>query len=226
MEIVAGKIVSFDEQGMYIHIPAGNINIERSILRKYEKVQVGLADGRTISPDQRRKAYALMAEIADYTGHMPEFLKRHMKQEFIAARQQDIARQLFSLSDCDMTTAREFISYLIDFILMHDIPSRVPLIELCEDINRYMYACLMNKKCAVCGKRAELHHFDAIGMGRDRKEVFQINMRVLPLCSEHHSEAHIKGKQYVLDNWHLVPIALTEEIGKKYGLTKKNLQER
>ena len=36
----------------------------RYLIRECSEVQVDIPDGRTISPEQRRKAYALMGEIA------------------------------------------------------------------------------------------------------------------------------------------------------------------
>ncbi len=221
MEIINGRITDIDETGLTIRAPYQNI--DRAILRQYDVVQIGLPDGRTITPEQRRKAYALMNEIADWMGEVPEYVKRLMKLEFIANRLQALKKQIFSLSDCDVTTAKEFISYLIDFIIAHDVPSKTPLRELCEDVSRYVWACLMHKKCAICGKKADLHHWDAIGMGRDRDTVYQIGMLVLPLCPEHHGEAHTKGREWLVRDMLLTPIPLTAEIGKKYGLTRKNL---
>ncbi|MDU4960172.1 MAG: putative HNHc nuclease [Sporomusaceae bacterium] len=221
MEIARGKITDIDANGITIYLPYQNV--DRAILRQYSEVQVGLPDGRTISPDQRRKAYALMHEIGEWMGELPEFVKRLMKIEFVTTRLQSLQKQIFSLSDCDVTTAREFITFLIDFMVEHEVPSRTPLYELCEDINKYVYACLMRKVCCVCGQKADLHHFDAIGMGRDRDQIYQIGMRVISLCREHHTAAHTKGQSWLIDDLHLVPIALTAEIGKKYKLTKKNL---
>jgi hypothetical protein len=223
LEIINGRITDIDENGITIYATYDNIN--RAILRQYDHVQIGLPDGRTISSSQRKKAHALINEISDWMGELPEYVKRLMKIEFITNRLQALHKTLFSLSDCDVTTAKEFITYLIDFIIEHDIPSRTPLRELCEDVGRYVYACLMHKKCAICGKKADLHHWDAIGMGRDRDTVFQIDMLVLPLCWEHHTIAHTKGKEWLVKDMLLVPVALTVEIGKKYGLTKRNLEQ-
>ena len=223
MEIIKGNIHSINEDGT-ITILATYENIEKFCHRQYEEVAIGLIDGRTISPDQRRKAYALMREIAEWMGDLPEYVKRLMKMEFMVTRMQTLEKQIFSLSDCDMTTAREFITYLIDFIIEHDVPTQTPLIELCEDISKYVYACLMHKKCAVCGaNHVDLHHTQAVGAGRNRDEIFQIGMPVLPLCREHHMESHNIGQKSFMDKYHLKPIGLTVEIGKVYGLTKKNL---
>jgi hypothetical protein len=222
MEIVKAKITDIDQNGITIFAPYQNV--DRAILRQYNEVQVGLPDGRYISPEQRRKAYALMNEIAEWMGELPEFVKRLMKIEFVTNRLQALHKQIFSLADCDMTTAREFITFLIDFILEHDIPVSVPLYQLSDDIGRYVYACLMRKKCAICGKKPELHHHeDKVGMGRDRTEILHIDMRVLPLCPEHHTEAHSVSVKAFNEKYHMFGIPLTVEIGKKYGLSKKNL---
>lgn len=221
MEIIQGKITTMNEYG--ITIQADYQNVDRAILRRYSNVHIGLPDSREISPDQRKKAHALINEIAEWQGELPEFVKRLMKMKFVVEQLESLEAQMFSLSNCDVTTAREFITYLIDFILYHDIPTKVPLFELCDDITKYVYACLIHKKCACCGKKADLHHFDAIGMGRDRETIFQIGMLVISLCRGCHGIAHTKGKQWLTDDMHLYPIPLTEEIGKVYKLTKKNL---
>ena len=54
MEIINGKITGADEHGITIFAPYSDI--ERLTLRKYDEVQIGLPDGRTISPEQREKA--------------------------------------------------------------------------------------------------------------------------------------------------------------------------
>jgi len=221
MEIVSGKITNMTMDGMTVYIPYQNIN--RAAIRKYDAVQVGLPDGRRISPEQCKKAHALIGEISAWVGDLPQYVKRLMKFEFVQNHIESLAREMFSLSNCDVTTAREFISFLIDFILEHDIPTKIPLTELCEDIEKYVYACLLHKKCACCGKAAELHHMDAIGMGRDRTEVYQLGMKVISLCRTCHTKAHGSGASWLKDDMHLVGIPLTKEIGKAYRLSRKNL---
>jgi hypothetical protein len=223
MEIIKGKITDYSAQTHEFIIHAPYDNIQRFTKRQYETVEIGLADGRHIDPEQRKKAYALMNEISDWMGEVPEYVKRLFKLKFITEQLEGLQKSIFSLADCDMTTAREFITYLIDFILEHEIPVKVPLVSLCDDIEKYVYSCLMHKRCCECGGKADLHHYDAIGMGNDRDEIYQIGMRVISLCRKHHSEVHTKGRSIITDDWHLVPLPLTVEIGKAYGLTKKNL---
>lgn len=219
MEIIRGKITGADECGITIFAPYSDI--EHLTLRKYSEVQIGLPDGRTISPEQRKKAHALINEIAEWMGEIPEYVKRLVKMEFIVNSLQSLEKELFSLSNCDITTAREFITYLIDFMIEHDIPSKIPLYEQCEDIYRYVYSCALKKRCAISGRRAELHHVDTVGMGRDRDDIIHIGMRVLPLSREYHTLAHTKGNDWLLNEYHLEPITVDKQIAKVYKLNTK-----
>ena len=224
MEVLSGNIVDFRPDGLMIWLPYQNI--ERACLREYKEVQVGLPDGRTLSPEQRRKAYALMGEIAEWSGNTPEEVKLTTKRDFVEQHLQGLQKALFSLSNCDVTTAREFITYLIEFILTFDVPTHVPLGTLCDDIQRYVYACLIHKKCAVCGRKADLHHVDRVGMGRDRTDICHIGMEALPLCREHHEEAHQHGDAALMEKYHLEAVAIDEKIAKANKLKERNANEQ
>ena len=224
-ERVTGTVRDITEDGTAV-IHAALPDPLRAILREYGDVEIILPDGRRISPEQRRKVYALIGEIAEYVDGIRnagtiESAKKTLKMEFMLSRMESMERRLFSLSNCDVTTAREFINFLVEFIIENDIPTRVPLIENCEDIAAYVYACLMSKKCAVCGRNADLHHVDAVGMGRNRKEICHIGMRALPLCREHHTEIHAVGQEDFLKRYMLEPVKIDERIADVYGLRRK-----
>jgi len=59
------------------------------------------------------------------------------------------------------------------------------------------------KKCIICGKHADIHHLDAIGMGNNRKGYDDSNSRKIGLCREHHSEAHAIGVLKFQQKYHL-----------------------
>jgi hypothetical protein len=109
---------------------------------------------------------------------------------------------------------------LIDFIVKNDIPTSFSLLDNCEDIGKYIYACLANKKCCICGKHADLHHVDAVGSGNNRNEIHHLGRLALPLCREHHIASHKAGQQSFMAKYHLEPIALDEKLCKIYGLKK------
>lgn len=216
MEIAPGKIVDVVDGGLMVFVPYGDP--EKIIKRRYDEVQVGLPDGRRISPEQRRKAYALMREIGEFYGYEQSEIKDVMKHDFVANHLKQLQRELFSLSDCDVTTAKEFISYLIDFILRNDIPTHVPLASLADDIDRYMYSCLMRRKCCICGQKADIHHWTRIGMGANRKTVIHEGMPLEPLCRGHHTECHTMAQEEFDERYHIKPIKATKEICKTLGL--------
>lgn len=225
-EHVTGTVRDITEDGTAV-IHAALADPLRAMLRAYHTVEIILPDGRRISPEQRRKVYALIGEVAEYVDGIRsagtiESTKKTLKMEFMLSRMEGMERRMFSLSDCDVTTARAFINFLVEFIIENDIPTRVPLIENCEDIAAYVYACLMNKKCAVCGRHADLHHVDVVGMGRDRKEICHIGMRALPLCREHHTEIHRIGQGDFLKRYILEPVRIDERIAKVYRLNTKH----
>lgn len=223
-EIVQGRIAKLDEGGGVL-ICAALPSIDRAILRRYDKVLVEFADGRRISPDQRKKAHSLIAEIGEWAGYLPDEMKRLMKLEFKVKHLQTLESEMFSLSNCSVTTCREFISFLIDFMIENGVPSRIPLYEQCEDIGRYVYACLMHKTCCVCGKRADVHHLSGSRAGHGGlqwREKDQTGAVVLPLCREHHVAAH-NGEKEFLEKYHLEGVQFTREIAKKYGAKMKEV---
>ena len=83
-----------------------------------------------------------------------------------------------------------------------------------------IYASLMHKKCAVCGKHADLHHCEGgvVGMGNDRTKVNHIGRPALPLCREHLTVIHQVGQADFLSKYHLVTIPIDKKIAKVYRL--------
>ena len=213
--VLLGDVVEERDDGITVFVPFPH---DKKKPEGYQSiVGVELVDKRHISADQRKKAYVLISYIAAWWGYTPlEAMKEILKLMFVG--EAETLRRSFSLSDCDMTTARLFITYLIDFCILHGVDVGEPLYQLSEDIPRYVWACLMNKRCAVCGRKAELHHVDAVGMGRNRKEICHIGMRALPLCREHHTEIHRIGQGNFLKRYILEPVRIDERIAKVYRL--------
>lgn len=183
-----------------------------------DDVRVIWQDSRSITAEQRRKAWALMTEIAVYQGDGKDDVYREQSAAFSLKNMETMQGRLFHLSAATVSEARAFITLLIEIIIEYGIPTKEPLYGLCDDLERYTYACLINKKCAVCGRKTELHHVDHVGMGYNRREINHIGMRCLPLCREHHMEAHNIGQTAFDAKYHLEPIAIDEKIAQKYRL--------
>ena len=183
-----------------------------------DEVQVIWKDSRRITADQRKKAWAIMADIAEYQGECKEDVYSEQQSRFTLRNLEILQDGLFHLSTATVSTARAFITMLIDIVIEYGIPTKRPLAALCDDIPRYVYSCLINKKCAVCGLKAEIHHVDTVGMGFDRTSISHIGKRCLPLCREHHNEYHMIGGTAFDSKYHLTPIAIDERIAKVYRL--------
>ena len=186
--------------------------------------EIRLDDGRTISADQRRKIFALIRDITDWVSQIKgpkvnccgyqisreelETLRRMQLLYLIDYADTEAVRyqltqhycsivniDLFSLSAVDMTTARDFIDWLVELCVVHGIPCIDTLLNRCEDIGRYLYACVANRRCAVCGAKADIHEVDKVGAGRNRRTIHHLGQRVQPLCRKHHGEAESTGQE-------------------------------
>ena len=154
-----------------------------------KKAEMRFDDGRIISIEQRKKAYATIRDIADYTGYLPEEQKEWLKYLYI----QKTGDDYISLSDCSMDQAREFINVILEYAIESGIQLSEQAINRTDDIGKYLYFCIKHKKCAICGQAGEIHHEDAIGMGNDRKTIDDSNYKKICLCRKHHTIAHQMG---------------------------------
>ena len=222
VEIVDGRITAWEDDGG-VTIRAAVPSIDRALLREYDTVRVEFTDGRPISAEQRKKIYAIFRDISDFTGYDESETKEVMKLQFITAHLESICKDMFSLANCSMTTAHDFLCFLIDFCLAHNIPTSKPLIEHCEDVQRYIFACAVNRKCAVCGKAADIHHLAGSRVGHggvNWRSKPQDGVMFLPLCREHHIQCH-SGEQEFLKRFHLVGIEMTRELQRRLGVKQK-----
>ena len=195
---------------LIVHVPEEKLERE---IAKYSnggtaKAEIRIDDGRTITAEQRKKAYATIRDIADYLGDWPEYYKNFLKFNF--CMEKDI--EYFSLSNCSVETARDFITYLIDFILENNIPLSEKALLRTDDIDRYLWSCIKYKKCCICGQAGEIHHWDAVGMGRDRREIDDSQNKKMCLCRKHHGEAHNMGNSAFEKKYHVYGIKYQEEV--------------
>ena len=224
IERIRGRIVGYDEKRRELLIRAPYVDFATMDRREYQEVDVIPIDSRPISDRQRRCCYAMLNAIAAWSGEEIDILKDHFKLDFIARMDEDM--ELFSLANARMSVVAAFQSYLARFIVANDVPTRQPMLDFVDDIEDYVYQCVIHKKCPVCGKRAELHHYESIGMGRNRDTIIHEGMEVLPLCREHHIEIHSIGRETFMNEYHLGKhgIVADRTICKIYGLKKKRRQ--
>lgn len=218
-EVLQGRIVDYDERTAELVIRVPYRDWELMTKRQYKKCLVQPIDSRPLSDRQRKACYALLGEIADYTGEGKDMTKERMKLKYLLEDTEDIGNQIFSLSNAPMSLVCGFQRFLVRFIVDWDIPTRFPLLDMVDDVGDYLYQCLLAKKCCICGQHADLHHHSRIGNGRDREKIDQTGMPVEALCRKHHTECHSMPQKEFDEKYHIFPIPVDNAIKKIWRLT-------
>lgn len=200
---VKGKIMNVTPQGqMIIVCPADYDHLTRWDAKE---CLVEMIDPRPISDKQRKMCYALINEIAAWSGETRTSAKQSLKLDFLSQNIESIGERIFSLANAPMSLVAEFQRYLVDFCIEWEVPTKLPLYEYVDDIDAFVFKCVMTKRCVVCGKRADLHHCEKsrVGLGFNRDEIVHEGREVITLCREHHTECHAMSEREFLNRYHL-----------------------
>lgn len=219
VETVKGRIVGYDERRQELLIRAPYDDWMTMTKRQFKECLVQPIDSRPLSDKQRRSCYALLRAISDYTGQGMDPTKEYMKLKFLAEDLEQTADKIFSLSNAPMSLVCAFQRFLVRFIVDWDIPTTFSLLDMVDDVQDYIYACLINKKCVITGRPADLHHVERVGMGRNREEIIHEGMEVLPLSRKLHQEAHTMSDEDFFEKYHLPGgIVMDKTLCRIYGL--------
>ena len=137
-----------------------------------------------ISPDQRKKIYALFNDIANYSGDSKDNVKHNMKTMFSENSQVEG----FSLSNCSKDIAGEFIEWLIGFAFENGIGLSEHPKDYFDDSNKYYALSLKHKVCVVCGMPGTI--------------VKTVKGTRFCICNAHHNETEIKGWENFAKRYH------------------------
>jgi len=188
-----------------VHVPNYK-EIEQYLTNGIATAWVMINDNRRLSPGQRKKWFALICDISIYTGYPADYL--HVLFKTMYSIYYD--KEQISMSNVDMATAKDMIDFLLNWCFDFGIPLAEDAGKLFLGEELWTYYCLKNRVCVVCGKKADLHHYDQIGMGRDRTKIDDSNLLKLPLCRVCHTEAHTIGQKTFLEKYHVKPIIFKE----------------
>ena len=205
-EVILNKYKESDKGTELLIIVPGKKIGELLADKHIKKAEMRFDDGRKISIEQRKMAYATIKDISDHTGYLPEEQKEWLKYLYIVKT----GGEYISLSDCSMDEAREFINVILEYAIENGVQLSEEAVNRTADIGKYLYFCLKHRKCAVCGINGEIHHEDAIGMGNDRKIVDDSNYRKICLCRKHHTIAHQMGIERFQKNYKVYGIVVKE----------------
>ena len=186
-------------------------------------IELTVLDKRKISPDQRKKIWALINDLCSYTGDTPDY----WEDEFKWRVQTAFGESPFSLSNCSVTTANRMILVILDFLFEEDIPFKTKIWDSLPDDFPRQVLCLRHRQCVICGNHgADLAHFKAVGLGRNRHRIDERKMYFMTLCRNHHQEQHNIGINNFCKKYHIKPIKLSDEdLLRFHILTRQRLKE-
>ena len=188
------------------------------------------SDENGVSAQQRKFAFALLhdiwwSQVGGYWIETPETVKQHFYAMYEYYNSLDFGEFSLSAAKGTKTDTNQFINMLLDYAAIHDISLSVkPLNELePQEIARWEYRCLLDKRCVVCGKsHTDLAHVDSVGAnGGNRQKINHLGLRSMSLCREHHQEQHKIGIQSFMNKYHLNGIKIDEKIALAHGLNIK-----
>ena len=167
--------------------------------------------------------HVLLKQFGDEIGYTLIEIKELMKEQFaISTDKLD-----FSTAKCDMETANEFISFIIEQALELGINLYIlgkydkrykHILEIDNITQRYVIACLRKRVCCICGKEhneyntVDLEHYDNVNEIGGYEFDTGLETRFLSLCRHHHTEIHNIPKQEFLEKYHLEPVYLNERL--------------
>lgn len=165
---------------------------------------------------QRKHYWALIGDIADYTGDPQWKIVLNMKYLYMVqhdkTKEPSMARNKMKMED-----AQKLIQTIIDYCLDNEITLNGDYLPYFEQ--NQLFKLTMKRMCWVCGKRADIHHVDSLGAGRNR-ETYQDHDKhtYMALCREHHNLAHQMGKETFEETYHVKGITLSNEHLKELGV--------
>ena len=190
-------------------------------------VGLNASDGNSVTPKQRRFAFALLNDIwVSQVGgewlETPETTRRHFNALYEYYNGLEFGDFSLSMAKGNKTDVNQYINMLLDYASRHDIALSVkPLNELePQEIANWEYRCLMDKRCVICGSNhADLAHVDSVGAhGGIRERINHLGLKAMSLCRLHHTEQHKIGIQSFMSKYHLNGIRIDSDIAAAHRL--------
>lgn len=215
------KVKSIDDREMKIEL-AEDLNIERlqTVYHGYAGArycELRFLDPRSFSVDQRKYYYALLGDISAFTGHLIEEIDDNVRWKFKALTGRNISLSNASSNTKDDVVLLTNIALDLAFELNVSLSDKIPIPD--KNLEYYFYKCLTHRKCCICGKHADIDHFDeTVGMGNNRDKVDKTKFTYCALCRSHHTEKHTIGLRAFRNKYHVYGITLNAETIKRLNI--------
>lgn len=215
------KVKSIDGREMKIEL-AEDLNIERlqTVYHGYAGArycELRFLDPRSFSVDQRKYYYALLNDISAFTGHLIEEVDDNTRWKFKALTGRNISLSNGSSNTKDDVVLLTNIALDLAFELNVSLSNKIPIPD--KNLEYYFYKCLTHRKCCICGKHADIDHFDeTVGMGNNRDKVDKTKFTYCALCRSHHTLKHAIGLTEFKKRFHVYGITLNAETIKRLNI--------
>lgn len=166
--------------------------------------------------EQRKHYWAILGDIEAYTGTPKEQWAVKFKLLYMVAT--DMTKEpSMARSQMMKEEASKLIQFILDYAIENGVPLRRNYLPLMEQ--RQLFAMTMKRICWITHKEnADLCHFGAVGMGRDRKSYDHTKSRFMTLSREIHQEQHRIGERAFCEKYGIEPIKLSKENLKELGV--------
>ncbi|WP_109249062.1 putative HNHc nuclease [Lentilactobacillus kefiri] len=201
------KAIKGDEITIKLDDELNIYRLQKFAAHKQPTIELSIDDGRQISPDQRKKIFAMLRDMAAYTGYDVQDMEQWMKYFYYAKT----GAESFSMSDCSMDQANKFLTFILDFCFANDIPFKTKTWDQIPTDYHLAVQCLRYRKCVICGQpHSDIDHFTPVGR-RNRALVDHRKLYFECLCRKHHTERHQLGAKSFIEKYHIKPVRLSED---------------
>lgn len=146
--------------------------------------------------DDRLHSFANKVPQIDFkelTGYLKEFVRREIQIYLMENKKSfSISSRMFSKD-----SATKFIDWLIGYFVENEIELSDELVRMLDnrEKERFIYACLVNNKCVVCGRHTKtIHHITRVGTTGYKNDA-GVGKEITSLCQYHHGEVEILGER-------------------------------
>lgn len=177
---------------------------------------VTVRDPRGITRDQRKYIYMLFNDMVEYTGEPLEYVKPYLKALFsYKMGWDDFSLAYNQISQFD---AGQFIEFIIEYYFEHGIRFTHDRYYVGSEHTRMLFLYLKHRRCFISGEQGEVAHYEAVGMGNNRRKIDHSKHRFMCLSHKYHMEQHQIGITKFCEKYKVIPIKLTPEQVKEFGI--------
>ena len=194
-------------------------SLKKQLEEHLRRLKITVIPIKKLTKAQNGLIHVLLKQFADELGWTMQDMKEYQKEQFALSK--DLEK--FSTASCDIETANEFISFIIEqalelginlYILSKCDKRYKHILEIDNITQRYVIACLKSRTCAICGRKgADLHHWNTIASAAGTYENDDgLKTPFMSLCRIHHNEFHEIGQKEFEEKYHIEGVWLNPQL--------------